>query len=122
VATKFYGKEGWLSVSNGKTDPRPVYDPRDFRYGPKCAAYLYGDEPGFALEMGKRIFQDETDPGDGRILWDPTGQTAIHLAQIVKHFSDYVVYAGQDDFVRQNWNRLTQMAHWSLGFTAGNWM
>jgi hypothetical protein len=116
LATEFYGKEGWLAVSDGKVQPQHGYDPRDFRYGPKCAAYLYGDDPVFGVEMGKRIFQDETDPNDGRILWDPTGQTAIHLAQIVKHFSDYVVYAGQDGLVRQNWNRLIQMAHWALGF------
>jgi hypothetical protein len=116
LAWKFFGKDGWLAVSDGKVEPYHGYDPRDFRYGPKCAAYLYGDEPAFASEMGKRIFQDETDPRDGHILWDPTGQTAIHLAQVVKHFTDYVVYGGQDDLVRQNWNRLTQMAHWALGY------
>jgi hypothetical protein len=116
LAREYYGKDGWLAVSDGKTQPQHGYDPRDFRYGPKCAAYLYGDEPTFAYEMGKRIFQDQTDPNDGRILWDPTGQTAIHLAQIAKHFSDYVVYGGQDDLVRQNWNRVTQMSHWALGY------
>jgi hypothetical protein len=116
LAWEHYGKDGWFAVSDGKTQPQHGYDPRDFRYGPKCAAYLYGDEPAFANEMGKRIFQDETEPNDGRILWDPTGQTAIHLAQVSKHFSDYIVYAGQDDLIRQNWNRLTQMAHWALGY------
>ncbi len=116
LALEHYGKEGWLAVSDGKTQPEYGYDPRDFRFGPKCAAYLYGDEPSFASEMGKRIFQDETDPKDGRILWDPAKQTAIHLAQVVKHFSDYVVYGGQDDLVRRNWNRVTQMAHWALGY------
>ncbi len=114
LANEHYGKDGWLAVSDGKNQPQGGYDPRDFRYGPKCAAYLYGDEPAFANEMGKRIFQDETDPKDGHILWDPTGQTAIHLAQVVKHFSDYIVYGGQDDFVRRNWNRVTQMARWAL--------
>lgn len=115
LATDHYGKEGWLAVSDGKHGPQHSYDPRDFRYGPKCAAYLYGDEPTFAVEMGKRILQDETDPSDGRILWDARGQTAIHLAQVVKHYSDYIVYGGQDDLVRENWNRIVQMAHWALG-------
>ena len=107
LATGYYGKEGWLSVSDGKVQPQHSYDLRDFRYGPKLAAYLYGDDPHFAIEMGKRIFQDQTDPRDGRLLWDPKGQTAIHLAQVVKHFNDYVVYAGQEELVRENWNRLT---------------
>ncbi len=114
LATGYYGKEGWLSVSDGKVQPQHSYDLRDFRYGPKLAAYLYGDDPHFAIEMGKRIFQDQTDPRDGRLLWDPKGQTAIHLAQVVKHFNDYVVYAGQEELVRENWNRLTQMARYSL--------
>lgn len=113
LATQYYGEEGWFAVSDGKNDPYHGYDPRDFRYGPKLAAYLYGDDPHFALEMGKRIFHDETDPS-GRLLWDSKGQTSIHLAQTVKHFNDYVVYVGQDDFVHQNWSRLTQMARWSL--------
>jgi hypothetical protein len=114
LAQNHYHEDGWLSVSDGKTGPQHSFDPRDFRYGPKCAAYLYGDDPAFALEMGKRIFQDETDPADGRIKWDPKAQTSIHLAQTVKHFSDYVVYAGQPDFVRGNWDRLVKMARWSL--------
>jgi hypothetical protein len=116
LATEFYAKEGWLAVSDGKHQPQHGYDPRDFRYGPKCAAYLYGDEPSFAAEMGKRIFQNETDPKDGRILWDPKGQTAIHLAQVVKHFSDFVVYGGQPDLVRANWQRVSQMARWALAY------
>lgn len=116
LAREHYGVDGWLAVSDGKTQPQHGYDPRDFRYGPKCAAYLYGDDASFALAMGERIFLDETDPNDGRILWDPTGQTAIHLAQVVKHFSDYVVYGGQSEFVRLNWHRVTKMAHWALGY------
>ena len=116
LARERYDVDGWLAVSDGKTQPQHGYDPRDFRYGPKCAAYLYGDDEGFARAMGERIFLDETDPHSGRILWDPTGQTAIHLAQVVKHFSDYVVYVGQPELVRLHWQRVTKMAHWALGY------
>ncbi|HVX67973.1 MAG TPA: hypothetical protein VHA11_15275 [Bryobacteraceae bacterium] len=114
LAGAHYGKAGWLAVSDGKNGQQHSYDPRDFRYGPKCAAYLYGGDSEFALSMGKRIFQDQTDPADGRILWDLKSQTSIHLAQTVKHFSDYLVYGGQDEFVKQNWSRMTQMARWAV--------
>jgi hypothetical protein len=41
LAFAHYQKDGWLAVSDGKNGPQHSYDPRDFRYGPKCAAYLY---------------------------------------------------------------------------------
>jgi hypothetical protein len=114
LAFAHYQKDGWLAVSDGKNGPQHSYDPRDFRYGPKCAAYLYGHDPAFSLEMGSRIFEDQTDPATGRLLWDPKGQTSIHLAQTVKHYSDYLVYSGQDAFVQKHWARLVQMLKWNL--------
>jgi len=60
-------KDGWLAVSDGKFHPQHSFDPRDFRYGPKCAAYLYGDDPSFSFEMGKWIFLDEIDGKDAHI-------------------------------------------------------
>jgi hypothetical protein len=114
LATAHYHKEGWIAVSDGKNGPQHSYDPRDFRYGPKLSAYLYGDDPTFALEMGKRILEDQTNPTTGQMLWDTHGQTAIHLAQTVKHFTDYVAYGGNSDLVRDHWTRITQFAHWAL--------
>jgi hypothetical protein len=114
LAFDHYHKDGWLAVSDGKNGPQHSYDPRDFRYGPKCAAYLYGHDTSFALEMGKRIFQDQSDPADGRLLWDPTHQTSIHLAQTAKHYSDYLAYSEQDAFVRGNWDRFLNTVKWSL--------
>lgn len=43
------------------------YDIRDFRYGPKCAAYLWGDDLQLMTEMGRRIFLDQHDQ-DGKLL------------------------------------------------------
>jgi hypothetical protein len=115
LAFQYYGKDGWLAVSDGKNGPQYSYDPRDFRYGSKCAAYLYGDDPSFALEMGKRIFLDEIDGKDGHINWGwKQDQTAIHLAQTAKHFSDYISYLEQDEFVKENWERLLRMTQWAL--------
>jgi hypothetical protein len=115
LAFRHYGKDGWLAVSDGKIGPQHGYDPRDFRYGAKCAAYLYGDDPSFALEMGKRIFLGEIDGKDGHINWSwKQDQTAIHLAQTAKHFSDYISYVEQDEFVRENWDRLLRMTQWAL--------
>jgi len=114
LAYEHYSKDGWLAVSDGQVGPQHSYDPRDFRYGPKCAAYLYGTDPSFSLEMGKRIFHDEIDINDGHIQWDSHHQTAIHLAQTAKHFSDYIVYAEQDEFVKDNWVQLLKMIKWGL--------
>jgi len=109
-------KDGWLAVSDGKFHPQHSFDPRDFRYGPKCAAYLYGDDPSFSLEMGKRIFLDQIDGKDGHINWDwkRQEQTSISLAHQAKHFSDYISYLEQDEFVEENWDRLLRMCKWAL--------
>ena len=89
-------------VSDGKMGPQHGYDPRDFRYGAKCAAYLYGDDPSFALEMGKRIFLGEVDGKDGHIKWSwKQDQTAIHLRKLQSAFSDYISYLEQDEFVKK---------------------
>lgn len=114
LATKYYGKEGLLAVSDGKHGPQHGYDPRDFHFGPKCAAYLYGHDPQFSVEMGRRIYQDQSDPADGRLLWDPKGQTAIHFAQTAKYWSDYVRYTEQDATVAENWGRILQTIKWLM--------
>jgi hypothetical protein len=114
IAFHHFGKDGWLAVSGGKKAWEHRYDTRDFRYGPKCAAYLYGDDPSFALAMGRRIF-DEVDGHDGHIIWAwKKEQTAIHLAQVAKHFSDYIAYPEQDEFVKAHWDRLLKMVRWGL--------
>lgn len=115
LAARHYGKEGWLAVSDGRRGLQHGWDPRDFRYGPKCAAYLWGHEPEFMLHMGRRIFHDEINSGDGHINWDyrPSGhQTAIHVAQHAKHFADYLVYSEQECFIRENWDRLLKLLRW----------
>jgi hypothetical protein len=90
IAYQHYKHDGWLAVSDGTNGPQPSYDPRDFRFGPKCAAYLWGDDPGLIPQMGERIFFDEHDQ-EGRLRWDITkNQCAIHIAQVAKHFSDYM--------------------------------
>ena len=109
-----YNQDGWLAVSDGKNGPQHTYDPRDFHFGPKCAAYLWGHDSTFGQEMGKRIFQDQSDPSDGRLRWDNKNQCSIHVAQTAKHFSDYIAYAGQDALVRENWSRLLQTVKWCL--------
>ena len=108
LAFQHYGKDGWLAVSDGKINPEHDYAPRDFRYGSKVAVYLYGDDPSFSLEMGKRIFLDEIK--EGRIFTPDNPYPEI--AQTVKHFSDYISYQEQDDFVKENWERLLKMARW----------
>jgi len=114
VAYSRYKYDGWLAVSNGKNGPQSSYDPRDFRYGPKCAAYLWGDNPLLISEMGKRIFFDEHDK-DGKLNWDyGRAQTAIHIAQVAKHFSDYLRYSGQGKFVTDNWGRMLKIVKWTL--------
>ena len=114
VAYQHYQQDGWLAVSNGTNGPQPGYDPRDFRFGPKCAAYLWGDDPGLISQMGERIFFDEHDT-DGRLRWDLSrGQSAIHIAQVAKHFSDYLRYSGRDKFVMDNWDRLLKIIRWTL--------
>jgi len=78
-AYQHFQKDGWLSVADGTNNPSASYDPRDFHFGPKCAAYLWGDDPGLMSEMGKRIFFDEHDQ-DGHLIWDHTRlQSAIHI-------------------------------------------
>ena len=64
--------------------------------------------------MGQRIFQDQSDPADGRLRWDSRNQCSIHLAQTAKHFSDYMVYAGQDALVRDNWEQMLKTLKWGL--------
>ena len=81
---------------------------------PQMPAYLWGHDATFAREMGRRIFQDQSDPTDGRLRWDSRGQCSIHLAQTAKHFSDYMVYAGQDDLVRDNWEQMLKTLKWGL--------
>ena len=107
LAFQHYGKDGWLSVSNGKVNPAHVFDPRDFCYASRCAAYLYGHDPAFAVEMGKRIFQDEIDGNDGHILLGEFGAT-------MKHCSDYIAYLEQDGLVKENWDRLLKMTSWLI--------
>jgi hypothetical protein len=114
LAYRYYKRDGWLAVSDGKNGPQHGYDPRDFHFGPKCAAYLWGHDATFAREMGRRIFQDQSDPADGRLRWDSRGQCSIHLAQTAKHFSDFMVYAGQDDLVRDNWEQMVKTLKWGL--------
>ncbi len=113
VAYRRYGYDGWLAVSNGRINPCPRYDIRDFRYGPKCAAYLRGDDPRLLPEMGKRIFFDQHD-NNGKLTWDPKDQCAIHIAHVAKHFSDYLRYSQQDKFIQDNWDRLLKIVKWSL--------
>ncbi|MEI8376389.1 MAG: hypothetical protein WCJ35_26525, partial [Planctomycetota bacterium] len=113
IHNKHYGYDGWFATSYGKTQPWPPYDIRDYRYYPKCAAYLWGDDPLLLPQMGKRIFFDQHD-GTGRLTWDPQGQCGIHIAHVAKHFSDYLRYAEQDAFVKDNWQRLLRIVKWSL--------
>jgi hypothetical protein len=123
VAYQHYGhKDGWLAVSMGKNGPAAVYDPRDFRYGPKWAAYLWGDDRALMREMGKRIILDEHDK-NGRLTWDwnaedrpgcAEGQCAIHIAQVAKHFSDYLRYSHQDQFIKDHWDRQLKIIKWTL--------
>ena len=114
VAYRHYKYDGWLAVCNGKTDKRPGYDPRDFRYGPKCAAYLWGDDPRLIPEMGKRILLDEHE-NSGKLRWEyGHGQTAIHIGQVAKHFSDYLRYSEQDKFIQDNWARQLKIIRWTL--------
>jgi hypothetical protein len=114
VAYQHYQQDGWLAVSNGTNGPQPSYDPRDFRFGPKCAAYLWGDDPALISQMGERIFFDEHDM-DGRLDWDLSrGQSAIHIAQVAKHFSDYLRYSERDRFVVDHWDRLLKIIRWTL--------
>jgi len=113
-AYQHFQKDGWLSVADGTNNPAASYDPRDFHFGPKCAAYLWGDDPGVMSEMGKRIFFDEHDP-DGHLIWDYTRlQSAIHIAQVAKHFSEYLRYADRDELVTNNWDRLLTIVKTSL--------
>lgn len=114
LAYQYYGKDGLLAVSDGKNGPQHGYDPRDFHFGPKCAAYLYGHDKQFSVEMGHRIFQDQSDPADGRLKWAPTGQTAIHFAQTAKYWSDFVAYTEQDATVAENWGRVLQTIKWGM--------
>jgi hypothetical protein len=114
IAFQHYKQDGWLAVSDGTNGPQPSYDPRDFRFGPKCAAYLWGDDPGLIPQMGERIFADEHDQ-EGRLRWDITkNQCAIHIAQVAKHFSDYLRYSERDKFVTDNWDRLLKIIKWTL--------
>jgi hypothetical protein len=114
IAFQHYRHDGWLAVSDGTNGPQASYDPRDFRFGPKCAAYLWGDDPGLMSQMGERIFLDEHDP-DGRLRWDITkNQCAIHIAQVAKHFSDYLRYSDRDTFVTNNWDRVLKIIKWTL--------
>ena len=76
IAYRHYKYDGWLAVSNGKTNPVAQYDIRDIRYGTKCAAYLWGDDPRLIPEMGKRIFFDQHDK-DGKLTWDLTVSAAL---------------------------------------------
>ena len=105
LAFQQYGKDGWIAVSDGKINPEHHYDDRDFRYGSKCAAYLYGDDPSFSIEMGKRIFLDVI--GGGNIPTPEIGQT-------IKHFSDYISYQEENELVKENWDRLLKMTQWLL--------
>lgn len=114
IAYQHYKHDGWLAVSDGTNGPQPSYDPRDFRFGPKCAAYLWGDDPGLISQMGGRIFFDEHDK-DGKLGWDYSrGQCGIHIAQVAKHFSDYLRYSERDKFVMENWDRLLKIIKWTL--------
>ena len=114
IAYQHYKHDGWLAVSDGTNGPQPSYDPRDFRFGPKCAAYLWGDDPGLISQMGDRIFFDEHDK-DGKLGWDYSrGQCGIHIAQVAKHFSDYLRYSERDKFVMENWDRLLKIIKWTL--------
>ena len=114
LAYRCYKRDGWLAVSDGKNGPQHSYDPRDFHFGPKCRPTSGATTPAFAREMGRRIFQDQSDPADGRLRWDSRNQCSIHLAQPAKHFSDYMVYAGQDALVRDNWERMVKTLKWGL--------
>jgi hypothetical protein len=114
IAFQHYKQDGWLAVSDGTNGPQPSYDPRDFRFAPKCAAYLWGDDPGLMPQMGERIFFDEHDQ-EGRLRWDITkNQCAIHIAQVAKHFSDYLRYSERDKFITNNWDRVLKIIKWTL--------
>jgi hypothetical protein len=114
IAFEHYKHDGWLAVSDGTNGPQPSYDPRDFRFGPKCAAYLWGDDRGFMSQMGERIFFDEHDQA-GKLRWDyARNQCAIHIAQVAKHFSDYLRYSERDKFVVENWSRQLKIIKWTL--------
>jgi hypothetical protein len=114
AAYQHYKHDGWLAVSDGTNGFQSGYDPRDFRFGPKCAAYFWGDDPGLISQMGERIFFDEHDP-DGKLVWDyARNQCAIHIAQVAKHFSDYLRYSERDAFVTNNWGRLLKIIKWTV--------
>lgn len=114
VAYQHYKRDGWLAVSNGTNDPQSSYDPRDFHFGPKCAAYFWGDDSGLISQMGDRIFFDEHDQ-DGKLGHDYfRNQSAIHIAQVAKHFSDYLRYSGQDKFIMATWDRQLKIIKWTL--------
>ena len=113
-AYQHYTNDGWLAVSAGTNGSQSGYDPRDFRFGPKCAAYFWGDDPRLMAEMGKRIFFDEHDK-DGKLGWDSDrNQCAIHIAQVAKHFSDYLRYSQRNEFVAHNWDRLLKIVKWTI--------
>ena len=112
LAYRHYKYDGWMATSDGRNGKRHLYDIRDFRYGPKCAAYLWGDD-ALIREMGKRIFFDQHDK-DGKLTWDTKDQCAIHIAHVAKHFSDYMRHSEQDAFIRENWDRQLKILKWSL--------
>ena len=113
VAYRHYQCDGWLAVANGKINPEARYDPRDFRYGPKCAAYLWGGDPRLLPEMGKRIFFDLQDK-DGKPTLDPEHECGIVIAYTAKLFSDYLRYSEQDKFIQDNRERQLKILKWSL--------
>src|ERR1700709_1393010 len=52
---------------------------------------------------------------DGKLIHDYfQNQSAIHVAQVAKHFSDYLRYSEQNDLITNNWSRLLKIIKWTL--------
>jgi len=114
-ARRYTGRDGYLAVSDGRYNPCPTWDPRDYDHINRVAAYLWGMEPELDAQISANIFADQLDAQDGHLR--PAfrqDQRAIHLGQWAKYAADRFLYAATPEHLAAHWERAVQFVRWAF--------
>lgn len=113
TAKRYYGVDGWLSVSDGVRNPQHSFDPRDYQHICKCVAYMWGNEQSLLKELPSRLFLDQIDRKDGHLLWCyGSDQRGVHIGQTARYLGDFFVYFGDKILIGEKWDLILKFIEW----------
>lgn len=108
------GRDGYYAVADGRYNPCPTWDSRDWDHVNKMHAYLWGGEPDLAGAIGANIGRDQLLDG-GALKWCyGADQRGMHLGHYAKSAAGFLQYADDPAAVEPHWPRLVDLVRWAL--------